>query len=50
MNNTEKIRQAVTNFVKGGDNIDVKLLSAVLHDDLRVTSNYRHKIGVITAH
>ena len=39
MNNTEKIHQAITNFVKGGDNSDVNLLSAVLHDHFRVTSN-----------
>jgi len=39
MNNTEKIRQAITDFVKGGDNSDVNLLSAVLHNHFRVTSN-----------
>ncbi|MDB5014510.1 MAG: hypothetical protein JWQ25_2712 [Daejeonella sp.] len=39
MNNTEQIRQAIINFVKGGDNSDVKLLSEVLHDDFRVVNN-----------
>jgi hypothetical protein len=39
MNNTEKIQQAITDFVKGGDTSDVNLLSAVLHDYFRVTSN-----------
>jgi len=39
MNNTEKILQAITDFIKGGDNSDVNLLSAVLHNHFRVTSN-----------
>ena len=39
MNNTKKIQQAITDFVKGGDTSDVNLLSTVLHDHFRVTSN-----------
>jgi hypothetical protein len=39
MNHTENIRQAITNFVKGGDNSDVALLESVLHPDFRVTNN-----------
>ena len=35
----EKIEQAVTGFVKGGDNSDVALLESVLHKDFRVASN-----------
>lgn len=35
----EKIKQAVTDFVKGGDNSDVELLNKVLHKDFRVTNN-----------
>jgi len=35
----EKIQQAVTNFVRGGDNSDVALLASVLHDDFRVANN-----------
>ncbi|MBO9727096.1 MAG: nuclear transport factor 2 family protein [Chitinophaga sp.] len=34
-----KIEQAITNFVKGGDNSDVALLDKVLHKDFRVTNN-----------
>ena len=33
------IEQAITNFVKGGDNSDVILLGKVLHKDFRVTNN-----------
>lgn len=36
---TDKIKQAITDFVKGGDNSDTKLLGKVLHKDFRVTSN-----------
>lgn len=36
---TDKIKQAITNFVKGGDNSDTKLLDKVLHKDFRVTNN-----------
>lgn len=35
----EKIEQAITNFVKGGDNSDHLLLDKVLHKDFRVTNN-----------
>lgn len=36
---TEKIKQAIINFVKGGDNSDIELLDKVLHSDFRVTNN-----------
>jgi hypothetical protein len=36
---TNKIKQAITDFVKGGDNRDTKLLDKVLHKDFRVTNN-----------
>lgn len=36
---TDKIKQAITNFVKGGDNSDTLLLDKVLHKDFRVASN-----------
>lgn len=36
---TDKIKQAITDFVKGGDNSDTKLLDKVLHKDFRVTNN-----------
>ena len=36
---TDKIKQAITDFVKGGDNSDTVLLDKVLHKDFRVTSN-----------
>jgi hypothetical protein len=35
----EKIEEAITNFVKGGDNSDVALLDKVLHKDFRVSNN-----------
>ena len=35
----EKIVQAITNFVKGGDEQDVDLLDKVLHEDFRITNN-----------
>lgn len=35
----EKIKQAITDFVKGGDNSDTKLLDKVLHKDFRVANN-----------
>ncbi|MES2556951.1 MAG: nuclear transport factor 2 family protein [Bacteroidota bacterium] len=35
----EKIEQAITDFVKGGDNSDTLLLDRVLHKDFRVASN-----------
>ena len=39
MTKTEKIVQAITNFVAGGDNSDILLLDMVLHKDFRVTNN-----------
>lgn len=36
---TNKIEQAITDFVRGGDNRDVALLEKVLHKDFRVTNN-----------
>ncbi|MEO8516911.1 MAG: nuclear transport factor 2 family protein [Flavobacterium sp.] len=39
MTTTEKITQAITNFVKGGDKSDIVILDMVLHKDFRVTNN-----------
>ncbi|RYE54278.1 MAG: hypothetical protein EOP48_12685 [Sphingobacteriales bacterium] len=39
MTTREKIEQAITNFVKGGDNSDVHMLDVVLHKDFCVTNN-----------
>lgn len=39
MNQKENIQQAITNFVKGGDTSDIKLLEKVLHPEFRVTNN-----------
>ena len=39
MTTKEKIQQAITGFVKGGDNSDPVLLDKVLHKDFRVTNN-----------
>lgn len=39
MTQREKINQAMTNFVKGGDTSDLQLLDKVLHNDFRVTNN-----------
>ena len=39
MSENDKIKQAITDFVKGGDNSDIKLLNKVLHKDFRVTNN-----------
>jgi hypothetical protein len=39
MTTTEKVRQAISNFVKGGDNSDTDMLDKVLHNDFRVTNN-----------
>lgn len=36
---TDKIKQTITDFVKGGDNSDTTLLDKVLHKDFRVSSN-----------
>jgi hypothetical protein len=44
---SNKIEQAITDFVKGGDNSDVALLDKVLHKDFRVTNNgFMGKPGV----
>eukprot|EP01013_Petalomonas_cantuscygni_P003552 TRINITY_DN13747_c0_g1_i1.p1 TRINITY_DN13747_c0_g1~~TRINITY_DN13747_c0_g1_i1.p1 ORF type:complete len:126 (+),score=1.83 TRINITY_DN13747_c0_g1_i1:153-530(+) len=39
MEETNKIKQAIIDFVKGGDNSDIELLDNVLHKDFRVTNN-----------
>jgi hypothetical protein len=39
MTSTEKIEQAITNFVSGGDNRDTVMLDRILHKDFRVTNN-----------
>lgn len=39
MTTIEKIEQAITSFVRGGDNSDVDMLDKVLHKDFRVTNN-----------
>jgi hypothetical protein len=39
MTTTEKITQAITDFVKGGDNSDTILLDTILHKDFRVANN-----------
>ncbi|OWW23150.1 hypothetical protein B4Q04_22090 [Zobellia sp. OII3] len=39
MKTKEKIKQSITDFVKGGDNSDTILLDRVLHKDFRVISN-----------
>jgi hypothetical protein len=39
MTTTEKVKQAITNFVKGGDNSDTDMLDKVLHNNFRVTNN-----------
>lgn len=39
MKSTEKIKQAITDFVKGGDSSDTELLDKVLHNEFRVTNN-----------
>ncbi len=39
MNHSDKIKQAIIDFVKGGDNRDIKLLGKVLHKDFRITNN-----------
>jgi hypothetical protein len=35
MPTTEKIEQAITNFVKGGDNNDIVLLQKVVHSNFQ---------------
>lgn len=39
MKESDKIQQAIIDFVKGGDNSDIELLDKVLHKDFRVTNN-----------
>ncbi|MFZ1705858.1 MAG: nuclear transport factor 2 family protein [Saprospiraceae bacterium] len=39
MTTTEKIKQAITDFVKGGDNSDIDMLDNVLHNEFRITNN-----------
>jgi len=39
MKESDKIQQAIIDFVKGGDNSDTELLDKVLHEDFRVTNN-----------
>lgn len=39
MKDTDRIKQAITDFVKGGDTSDIQLLENVLHKDFRVTNN-----------
>ena len=39
MNENDRIKQAIIDFVKGGDNSDAELLDNVLHKDFRVTNN-----------
>jgi len=48
MDQTERITQAITNFVKGGDHSDLELLDRVLHKDFRVTNNGFMGISGIT--
>lgn len=39
MTTKEEIEQAITDFVKGGDNSDIVMLENVLHKDFRITNN-----------
>lgn len=39
MKESDKIQQAIIDFVKGGDISDIELLDKVLHKDFRVTNN-----------
>lgn len=39
MSDKDRIKQAIIDFVKGGDNSDVGLLDSVLHKDFQVTNN-----------
>lgn len=39
MNENDRIKQAIIDFVKGGDHSDIELLDKVLHKDFRVTNN-----------
>jgi len=44
----EKIEQAVTNFVRGGDNRDTILLEKVLHKDFKFTNTAHLKTSGVT--
>lgn len=39
MTELDRVKQTVTDFVKGGDNSDLELLDKVLHKEFRVTNN-----------
>ena len=39
MNESDKIKKTIIDFVKGGDNSDIELLDKVLHKEFRVTNN-----------
>lgn len=39
MEETDRIKQAIIDFVKGGDNSDIGILDKVLHTNFRVTNN-----------
>lgn len=39
MTTTEKIEQAITYFVRGGDNSDTVMLDKILHQDFRIANN-----------
>ena len=39
MNEIDRIKQTIIDFVKGGDNSDIELLDRVLHQNFRVTNN-----------
>lgn len=39
MTTTEKIKQAIADFVRAGDNSDTVLLDKILHKDFRITNN-----------
>jgi hypothetical protein len=39
MTTKDRVAEAITNFVRGGDNRDTVLLDKVLHKDFRVTNN-----------
>ena len=47
MKTKEKIEQAITSFVKGGDNSDIVALDKVLHKDFRVANNgFMETLGI----
>ena len=48
MSDNDRIKKAIADFVKGGDNSDVGLLDNVLHKDFRVTNNGFMGISGIT--